>query len=191
MRRSYKKNAFRMLVLIALLWCIEIINSLMGHRLNVLGIYPGADSPLPGIFFAPFLHGSFGHLGLNTLPLFTLGWLMSLRGFIRYIWISLFIVVIGGLGVWVFGREAFHVGASGLIFGYFGYLVAQGVFEQSFRSVFIASGIVAVYGGMIFGVLPISSSVSWETHLFSLLAGIAACRIWSQRPLPKSNNETV
>lgn len=191
MRMAYKKNAFRMFVLVLSLWCIEIVNHFMGHRLNILGIYPGADSPFPGIFFAPFLHGSFEHLGLNTLPLFTLGWLMSLRGFMRYVWISLFIAVAGGVAVWFFGRNAFHVGASGLIFGYFGYLVAQGIFEQSFSSVLIASTIIAVYGGMIFGIFPLSESVSWETHLFSLLAGVVACRLWSKPPPSRTKHQTV
>ena len=191
MYMSYKKNAFRMFVLVLSLWCIEIVNSLMGHRLNILGIYPGAETPFPGIIFAPFLHGSFEHLALNTLPLFTLGWLMALRGFMRYIWISLFIAIVGGVAVWLFGRNAFHVGASGLIFGYFGYLVAQGIFEQSLSSVFIASTIIAVYGGMLIGILPLSDSVSWETHFFSLLAGVIASRIWSKSPPAGPNNQTV
>lgn len=178
----YRKNALRMLMFIALLWFIEVINNFMGHRLNVLGIYPAANSPVPGIFFAPLLHGSFDHLALNTLPLFTFGWLISLGGFMRYVWVSLFIAIVGGVCVWIFGRNAFHVGASGLIFGYFGFLVAQGIFEQSFSSVFIASSIIAFYGSMIFGILPLSASVSWETHLFSLLAGVLASRLWSKTP---------
>ena len=174
-----------MFVFVVMLWLIEIINSLMGHRLNVLGIYPDAESPFPGIFFAPFLHGDFEHLSLNTLPLFTLGWLVSLRGFLRFVGISMFITIVGGMGVWLFGRTAFHVGASGLIFGYFGFLVALGIFEQSFSSVFIASTIIAVYGGIIFGIFPASNGVSWETHLFSLLAGVAASRLWSKPPHSK------
>lgn len=182
----YKKNAFRMLIFIAMLWIIEVINSIMGHRLNVLGIYPDADTPVPGIFFAPLLHGSFEHLSLNTLPLFTLGWLVCLRGFLRFVWISLFIAIVGGVAVWFFGRTAFHVGASGLVFGYFGYIVAQGVFEKSFSSVFIASSIIAIYGGMIFGIFPGSNGVSWETHLFSLLAGVIASRLWNK---PSRHNE--
>ena len=177
---NLKKNAFWLLSFAMTLWVIEVINASMGHRLNVLGVNPATSSPFPGIFFAPLLHGSFSHIALNTFPLLTLGWLVSLKGFSRFILISLFIIVTGGLGVWVFGRDAYHVGASGLIFGYFAYLLAQGVFDQSFTSVFIACSILAVYGGMIFGVLPLSGSVSWESHLFSLLSGVIASRIWAQ-----------
>lgn len=177
---NLKRNAFWLFSFAATLWVIEVINASMGHRLNVLGVNPATDTPFPGIFFAPLLHGSFSHIALNTFPLLTLGWLVALKGFFRFLLISLFIVVIGGLGVWVFGRDAYHVGASGLIFGYFAYLVAQGVFDQSFSSVFIACSILAVYGGMIFGVLPLAASVSWESHLFSLLSGIVASKIWTQ-----------
>jgi len=184
---SYKRNAVRMLIFVVMLWLIEVINNRMGHRLNVLGIFPGASSPFPGVLFAPFLHGSYEHVAVNSLPLLTLGWLVALRGFGRYTAITVFIAVIGGVGVWMFGRNAFHVGASGLIFGYFGYLVAQGIFDQSFSSVFIASGIIAVYGGILFGILPLTDAVSWETHFFSLVAGVIASRLWKRRQFNRIN----
>lgn len=177
----YKKNALRLCFFIALLWVIEAVNQLMGHRLNVLGIFPGSATPFPGVLFAPLLHGSFQHLAINTLPLLTLGWFVAMDGFGRYVVISLFIAVVGGSAVWLFGRNAFHVGASGLIFGYFAYLVTKGFLERSLSSIFIASTIVAVYGGILFGAFPLTESVSWETHLFSLLAGALASYLWRNR----------
>lgn len=178
---TYKKNALRLGIFIAMLWMIEAINHLMGHRLNVLGIFPGSATPFPGVLFAPLLHGSFQHLAINTLPLLTLGWLVALDGFGRYVGISFFIAMVGGCAVWFFGRNAFHVGASGLIFGYFGFLVSKGFLDQSLSSVFIASTIVVVYGGILFGVFPLTEGVSWETHFFSLLAGVLASFLWRNR----------
>lgn len=178
---TYKKNALRLGIFIAMLWMIEVINHAMGHRLNVLGIFPGSATPFPGVLFAPLLHGSFEHLAINTLPLLTLGWLVTLDGFGRYVGVSLFIAVVGGSAVWFLGRTAFHIGASGLIFGYFGFLVSKGFLDQSLSSVFIASTIVAVYGGMLFSVFSLTDGVSWEIHFFSLLAGVLASFLWCHR----------
>jgi len=105
---------------------------------------------------------------------------VALRGRWLFISSSLLILVVGGLGVWVFGRAAFHIGASGLVFGYFGFLVAIGVYERSLSGLAIASLTLFYYGGLIFGVLPTNSFVSWEGHLFGLLAGILAARVFAR-----------
>ena len=162
--------------LIAILWCIEFVNTLFAHALNDFGIYPREVSALPGIFFWVFLHGSFQHLVMNTMPLIVMGIFVALKGTLRFLIVTLIIIVIGGLGVWCFGREAYHVGASGLVFGYFGYLVALGIYERSLQTLFIASLTVFYYGGIIFGVLPGESFISWEAHLFGLCGGVFAAR---------------
>ena len=108
-----------------------------------------------------------------------MGFLVALRGRGLFIYSSLLIVVVGGLGVWVFGRPAFHIGASGLVFGYFGFLVAIGIYERSFSGLAIASLTLFYYGSIIFGVLPTNSFVSWEGHLFGLFAGIIAARVFA------------
>ena len=123
---GFKSRASVMAGLVALLWVIEIVNFLAGHALNQYGLLPGTTRGIWGIFLSPFLHGSFSHLILNTVPLLVLGWLVIIRGVGTFMLVSLTIIALGGLGVWEFGRQAYHVGASGLIFGYFGYLVARG-----------------------------------------------------------------
>lgn len=163
------------------LWAVEIINYGTGHRLNAFGINPQNNSPLPGIIFAPFLHGGAGHLFLNTLPFMTLSWFVLLRGFKTWLAVSVFIIILSGLLVWLLARPAHHIGASGLIFGYFGYLVFLGFFEKSFSSVIIASTILIIYGGMIMGVFPLSARVSWESHLYGFLVGILAAWIWQRK----------
>jgi membrane associated rhomboid family serine protease len=162
-----------------LIWIAHLLNTFTGHRLDVFGIYPRKPEMLPGVILWPFLHANFNHIILNTTPLLFMGFLVALRGRGLFIYSSLLIVVVGGLGVWVFGRPAFHIGASGLVFGYFGFLVAIGIYERSFSGLAIASLTLFYYGSIIFGVLPTNSFVSWEGHLFGLFAGIIAARVFA------------
>ena len=102
---------------------------------------------------------------------------MGLRGGQKLVGLSLFIIVVGGAGVWLLGRPAIHVGASGLVFGYFGYLVANGWFDRRPISIFAAIAVIVVYGSLVFGVIPTTGFVSWEAHLFGLLAGVLSARL--------------
>ena len=111
-------------VLVAIMWGVEALNTTLGHGLNRFGIFPRDIDTLAGIIAWPFLHGGLGHLVMNTTPLLFLGFFVSLRGPLVFFSSTLLIVVVGGIGVWIFGRAAFHIGASGLVFGYFGFLVA-------------------------------------------------------------------
>ena len=86
------------------------------------------------------------------------------------------VIGVGGVGVWAFGRSAIHIGASGLVFGYFGYLVARGWYERKISSILVAIVVIVLYGGLIVGVLPTPGLVSWEAHLFGLLSGVMAAR---------------
>jgi membrane associated rhomboid family serine protease len=96
----------------------------------------------------------------------------------RFVWVSLFIIIVGGAGVWAMGRTAVHIGASGLVFGYFGYLVARGWYDRRILSILIAVAVMAVFGwGILFGVLPTGGFVSWEGHLCGLVAGIVVARL--------------
>ncbi len=157
-------------------WVVELVNLALGHRLCQYGIYPRAAQGLIGIPLSPFLHGSVFHLTLNTIPFVVLGSLVALRGARRFARVSWFVVLVGGTGVWLIARPSFHVGASGLVFGYFGYLVAGGWYERSFGAVFVACVTFFLYGGMLWGVLPSVPYVSWEAHLCGLLAGVLAAR---------------
>lgn len=177
------------LAFVGLLWIVETVNTLLGHRLNVFGIYPREFETLPGIILWPLLHANFQHLIMNTTPLAILGFFVALRGWLVFIQASLLILLLGGLGVWLFGRPAFHIGASGLVFGFFGFLVAIGIYEKSLPALGIASFAIFYYGGLIYGVLPQGGFVSWEAHLFGLMAGVFAARVFALRgksPRPPS-----
>ena len=177
MATQLKTNLLLLLGAIALLWAVEIANLLTGHQLNSWGILPRSLMGLRGIPLSPFLHAHLGHLLVNTLPFLVLGGLVVLRGRRAFLGASLFIILCGGTALWLFGRTAYHIGASGLIFGYFGYLVARGWYDRSLRSILIALVTLFFYGGLVWGVLPTDAYISWEGHLFGLLAGILAARI--------------
>ncbi|WP_299924124.1 rhomboid family intramembrane serine protease [uncultured Pelagimonas sp.] len=162
-------------VLLGVIWAVELVNIATGYVLNGwLGLLPRSLSGLDGVLFMPFLHGSFGHAAANTIPLVVLGSLVAITAQRLVLMASLIIVALGGIGVWLFGAAAIHVGASGLIFGWFGFLVARGVVEKRAVPLFVALGVVLFYGTMIWGVLPGQPGVSWESHFFGCVAGVFA-----------------
>lgn len=157
---------------VAVVWAVSLYGLFVDDRLvGALAVVPRRPGHLPGIFGAPLVHGSFAHLAANTVPLLVLGGMVALRGPVYYLTTTLAIVVLGGLGLWTFGRNAAHIGASGLVFGYFGFLVGRGYYERSPTSVAVAVLVAVGYGGMAAGVLPRDPGVSWEAHLFGMLAG--------------------
>jgi membrane associated rhomboid family serine protease len=165
-----------LMALVALAWVMELGDALVpGRWLDSHGIQPRTLSGLWGILFAPFLHGGFAHLLANTVPFLVLGFLVMLRGLGTFVGVSLLVMVLGGLAVWLLApSNTIHIGASGLIFGYVGYLLARGYFERSFGSLAIALVVAVLYGGALWGVLPGQPGISWQGHLFGFLAGVAA-----------------
>ena len=171
---------FRPLIfLLAVIWGVEAVNLIMGHGLASWGILPRSISGLIGIPLSPFIHGSLVHAVSNTVPLIVLGGLTLTAGRGRFWEATILIVLLSGALVWVFARGAYHIGASGLVFGYFGILLSRAVFERGIVSLAIAMITVALYGGLIWGVLPSRSYISFEAHLFGLIAGIAVA--WLER----------
>ncbi|MFN7714307.1 MAG: rhomboid family intramembrane serine protease [Pseudanabaenaceae cyanobacterium] len=175
-----KRNAQVLFSLVALLWVITIIDQVIFHgKMRQLGIAPKDPDGLKGILFAPFLHGDFYHLAANTVPLLVLGWFVMIRSLKDFWWVSLISAVVGGLGTWLIGSPySVHIGASGVIFGYFGYLLFRGYFERSAVAVGLSIAIAMSYGGLIFGVLPTAGPrISWEGHLFGFIGGIIAAKL--------------
>lgn len=159
---------------IAGIWAIQLVNWLLGHSLNpALGLEPRDVPGLIGIPFMPLLHGSWGHLIANTAPLLVLGGVALIATPDRFLTATAIIILTSGLAVWIFARSGIVVGASGLVFGWFGYLVAAGVLYRSPRAILGAVIALVFYGGLIWGVLPQRPGISWEAHLFGALAGAA------------------
>ncbi|WP_245911048.1 rhomboid family intramembrane serine protease [Pelagimonas varians] len=161
--------------LLGVIWAVELVNLVTGYVLNGwLGLLPRTIGGLDGVLFMPFLHGSFSHVAANTFPLIVLGSLLAITAQKVVLMASVIIIVLGGLGVWVFGATAIHVGASGLIFGWFGFLVARGAVEKRAIPLLVAAGVTLFYGAMIWGILPGQPGISWESHFFGCAAGIFA-----------------
>ncbi|WP_340679137.1 rhomboid family intramembrane serine protease [Paraglaciecola sp.] len=167
-------------VLVAVLTLIEVLNLLSGRMLNQLGNIPRYVPGLKGVIFGPFIHGSLQHFFSNIIPLAIFTYLMLQYGSRRYLLVSIWIIILSGMLVWLFGRSASHVGASGLIYGYFGYIVLAGFLGKSIKLLLISLLVAFFYGGLIFGVMPTSPFVSWESHLFGFIAGLIAAKLWAK-----------
>lgn len=171
---AMKSNAVFMFGIVIALWVIHLINFLMGYRLNALGIKPRTVHGFIGILFAPFLHGDFGHLFFNSIPLFVLIGLVLLSGYTVFYSVSLTIILLSGFAVWLVARPAIHVGASSVIMGYFGYLLTNAYYHPSAMTFILAAVCLYYFGGLVIMLIPGEKSVSWEGHIFGFIAGVAA-----------------
>jgi membrane associated rhomboid family serine protease len=180
---NYKTQLMILGGFILLIWLLEIIDWLfLDGSLDRLGIKPRTLSGLRGILFMPFLHKGFGHLLANTVPFLVLGALVMMHGINRFFIVSGLVMVIGGVGVWIFGSSgSVHIGASGIIFGYFGFLLTSAYFERSMRSIIIAFAVLVFYGGILWGLLPFWLGVSWLGHLFGFVGGVLAAYLLNRR----------
>ncbi|MBT8132256.1 MAG: rhomboid family intramembrane serine protease [Gammaproteobacteria bacterium] len=175
-------SRFRALAaLLILIWIIELVNFLTGHALNHFGLLPRHWSGLPGIVLAPLLHGNFTHLFSNTSGLLALGGLVAMQGERYYITVTLAIVLFSGILVWLFGRPALHIGASGLVFGYFGLLLGRAWYTRTLTAILIGAVVIALYGSLLWGLNPLQKFVSWEGHLAGLVAGLAVASLYKKR----------
>lgn len=196
-----KKNFLRTVIdsitppflFVVLIWILHTLKWAGFINWDRLGVYPRSLHGLYGIFTAPLIHGDFGHLFANSVPLFVLatGILFFHR---KSAWlIFLFITAGSGSFVWVFGHPAYHIGASGLVYGCASFLVVSGFLNRNRAQISISLLVFLFYGSMIWGILPVEEGVSWEAHLGGLLAGIACAFLFRQPhiPPPGDPNDTV
>ncbi|MFJ3903168.1 rhomboid family protein [Streptomyces sp. NPDC090025] len=171
-----------MLGWVALLWALEGVDLVTGHALDPYGIVPRDPSQLSHIVPAAFLHLGFGHVASNSVPLLVLGFLTALGGIRRFLLVSAFIVLAGGFGIWLSAPpNTLTLGASGLVFGLFGYLVVRGLVNRRPLDVLVGLLVGAVWGGtMLTGLVP-QPVISWQGHLCGLLAGIVAAVLLRRR----------
>ena len=171
-RATWQRAAIVIAAFVAVLWVIEIVNA-SGADLTDDGIRPRQLSGLWGVLWAPLLHASFTHLESNTIPLLVLGFLVLLGGLARFGAVTATVWLVSGIGVWLLGgTDTVVVGASGLAFGWLAYIIVRGVFTRSLVQLALGLVILVVYGGLLWGVLPGASGVSWQAHLFGAVGGI-------------------
>jgi membrane associated rhomboid family serine protease len=170
-----------LLVLTVLLVGIHVVNAVLEGYFFRFGIVPKDTESLPYVLTAPFIHGNWPHLINNLIGLWVFSTLCMLRGVQFYLKSSFLIIILTGLLVWCFGRSASHIGASGWLFGLWSLAIATAWFDRRFLNIVIAVVVVLFYGGMIVGVLPGEAHVSFESHLFGALAGVAVAYLMSRK----------
>jgi membrane associated rhomboid family serine protease len=164
---------------LALMWIVFLATTVSGDALLSLGIVPRTTTGLRGILFAPFLHGSLAHIVANSIPFVVLGWLVMLRDARHFVPVTLSAMIGSGLMAWLFGAPgSIHIGASGVIFGYLGFLILSGWFARSFLSVLLSIIVTALWGGMDLGVMPGHAGISWQAHLGGFLGGVLAASMF-------------
>lgn len=171
---------------IFLIWLLELVDWLIFNgALDGYGIKPRTVNGLIGILYAPFLHGGVGHLMANTMPILILGGLIIVsRGLKEFFIVTGMVMIIGGLGTWLIGPSfSVHIGASGLVFGYFGFLLLMAYFERSCQAIVVAVVVLFIYGGLIWGILPRGDGISWQSHLFGLVGGILAAYLLGKQEM--------
>jgi membrane associated rhomboid family serine protease len=169
---------------VALLWSIQLVNSALGLGPQDFGVRPRELAGLPGILFAPVVHGGFEHLLANSLPLVILGTAM-LYLYPTAARIVLPAVYLGtGVAVWLFARGSSHVGASGLVYGLVSYIFVAGLIRRDRRAIAASLLVSFMYGASVWGLLPIEPGVSWETHLAAALIGLVLAIALRRRDIP-------
>lgn len=181
-RESVKRRLLVIGGFLVLLWLLEVLDFFVTANLDLLGIHPRKWWGLPGIFFAPLLHGGFSHLMTNTSAILPLAFFVAARRERDLYLVTGLVVVAGGISVWLFGSPgSVHIGASSLVFGYIGYLMFLAAFERSLASLALASLVLFLYGSLLFSLLPGQPGVSWESHFFGFLSGGVGARVLGRR----------
>jgi membrane associated rhomboid family serine protease len=168
---------------LALIWALQVFNWADGYRLDVdFGILPMHLSRLPDIFTAPFLHFSWQHIEGNSLPLFVLGVLAAYRSVARFLVVSLIVLLTSGVAVWLFQSSSeLTVGASGLIFGYFGYVLVRGFLDRNMVDIGVGAVAGVLYWTILQVAIPGTPGVSWIGHLGGLAGGVIAAWVVRNR----------
>ncbi|HLL92609.1 MAG TPA: rhomboid family intramembrane serine protease [Solirubrobacteraceae bacterium] len=168
--------------LVAIMWAVEVVNSLDSYQLDKDGIVPRSLSHLDGVAFAPFLHASWSHLISNTVPFVILGLAIALTGAVRLLEVSAIVALVSGLGTWLIApANSVTVGASGIVFGYAAYLISRGVFTRRALEILLGVVVLVVFGvTLLYDLIP-HTGISWQAHLFGAIGGVIAASLLSER----------
>jgi len=170
-------------------WLVFILDIIIPIDFNNYGILPRTIQGLVGIPLSPFLHAGLFHIISNTIPLFILLFLLFTFYKKESLPVIVLIILIGGILVWIFGRKSYHIGASGLIYGLFSFLVVSGFLRKNIKTIIVSIIVIFLYGGLIYGIFPQQSHISWEAHLFGAIAGIICSYLFKTKRNEKSSSE--
>ena len=176
-----KKNISKLLTPLffpVALWVVHLLSLMLNEDLSNLGLLPRNLLGLLGIVTAPLIHADFSHLISNTIPLIILGWIIfSFYPKVSYI-LFVFIYFFTGVFVWIFARQVYHIGASGIVYGFVSFLFFSGIFRRDNKSIALALVITFLYGGLVWGMIPGLKGISWESHLFGAITGLIAAYLF-------------
>ena len=177
--RSVIARTCVLLAFVGSMWCIRLLDTFRvdGSSIAGAGIVPRDPSYLTGLATAPFIHANWPHLIANTIPLLALGSIVLLGGVAEFVFVTIVCAVVGGFGTWLFGSAGHHIGASGVIFGYVGYLLARSAFDRRIWFVAVTVFVAFLYGSALVWSLVPRSGVSWSGHLFGFIGGVAAAKL--------------
>jgi membrane associated rhomboid family serine protease len=173
------------------MWVIKLLEYIFVLDFKTFGIYPRQFESLRGIITSPFIHGDFKHLINNSMPFFLL--ITAIRYFHKKksMQIILFSWILTGFSLWLGGRYAWHIGASGLVYAFFSFLFFSGILSRDNRLIAISLLVIFLYGGMVWGIFPTNNNISWESHLFGLVVGFIVAFFFGKvedKQVPIKNN---
>lgn len=192
-KKIFKYSLLLPLSVVVLFWVVKLLENLYGLDLTTLGILPLQPKGLPGIILSPFIHSSYNHLLSNSIPFLILTF--ALLYFYRKLAYRIFFLIyfLSGICVWLGGRDAWHIGASGIIYGLASFLFFSGVFRRDANLLTIGIIVVFLYGSMFWGIFPIKPEISWESHLWGAVSGLLLAYYYRRqgpvRPVPTWENE--
>jgi len=183
---KFRISLFISLSFVIVLWLVKIFEEYTLIDLTVLGVYPRKLSGLIGIITSPLIHSNFSHLISNSIPL------LVLMIFLFYAYtnssfkVFFSVYFLSNVLVWVFAREAYHIGASGIVYGLVTFLFFVGVFRRDTKSIGLSLLVIFMYGGLVWGILPTDPAISFEAHLSGAIVGLVAALVWRNAdPLPE------
>lgn len=185
-RKKLRLSMIIPLIVIVLIWLVKIIEILFEIDFSSFGIHPLSADGLAGIILSPFIHADLNHLFNNTLPLFFLS--LALFFFYSEVALRVFILswIFSGILVWIAGREAWHIGASGVVYGLASFLFFSGIIRKYYRLIALSLLIVFLYGSMVWGIFPgVYQNVSWEAHMLGFFSGIVLA-VWFRHEGPQA-----
>ena len=175
--RTFKQQVSTLSTTVGATWTAFVVNGIAGGALMQYGVIPRSLTGLRGILFAPFLHANMQHLIANTIPFLAMGWLVMLRDARHFLPVTIFAMLGSGLMAWLLGAPgSVHIGASGVVFGYFGFLLLGGWYARSFMSISLSILVAVLWGGLVLGIAPGQVGISWPSHLGGFIAGVLAAR---------------
>ncbi len=179
----FRSSIFYTMTFVGVLWLVRIVESLLSFDLGVLGIHPRSLAGTVGIITGPLVHGDFQHLMSNSLPLIFLG--IGVFYFYNKIALEVFLGIyfFTSFWVWMVARDAYHIGASGIVYGLASFLLFSGFFRKDSRSIAISLIVIFLYGGMAYGLFPVNEGISWESHLLGSLAGLISAFFYRRHEL--------